>query len=56
MNQIELHKKIDELLIKDPAGIKREEVNVLISINDDARQYFFIKADERWLDWLWENN
>lgn len=55
MNQIELHKKIDALLLKNPDDVKREEVSVLISANQDAKQYFFTKADERWLDWLWEN-
>lgn len=55
MNQIKLHNKIDELLIKIPDVIKPTEVSVLISANDDARQYFFTKADENWLDWLWTN-
>lgn len=55
MNQIELHNKIDELLLKNPDEVKQEEVSVLVSTNADAHQYFFAKADERWLDWLWEN-
>ncbi len=55
MNQLELHKKIDELLIKGPAGLKREEVSALASANQDAQHYFFVNADERWLIWLWEN-
>lgn len=55
MNQIELHKKIDELLKKNPTEAKPEDASILISANDDAHQYFFTKADERWLDWLWVN-
>src|SRR3989344_3600867 len=55
MNQIELHKKIDGLLARDPVEAKREDVSALTSANPDARQYFYTKADERWLDWLWEN-
>ena len=55
MNQIELHNKIDALLLKSPDEIKQEELFALISKNEDARQYFFAKADERWLSWLWEN-
>jgi len=55
MNQIELHKKIDILLLKDPDSVKRKEVSDLISANKDACQYFYTKADERWLSWLWEN-
>ncbi len=61
MNQLEIHKKISELLKKNPDEIKPEEVNALLfQIRDekainDAREYFFFKADERWFDWLWEN-
>lgn len=32
-----------------------EKLRELISLNFDARQYFFTKADEQWLDWLWTN-
>ena len=55
MNQIELHKKIDDLLLRDPGDAMREEALTLISANIDSRQYFYTKADERWLSWLWEN-
>jgi len=55
MNQIELHKKIDELLAKMPNDTKVEEVSTLISANNDARQYFFTKADDNWLSWFWNN-
>lgn len=33
----------------------KEQLEKLILANPDARQYFFYKADERWLSWLWEN-
>ncbi len=39
--------------IQFPGSI--EKVRELISLNFDARQYFFSKADERWLEWLWKN-
>lgn len=55
MNQIELHKKIDSLLLKNPADAEQKEVSVLISTNEDAHHYFFAKTDERWLNWLWKN-
>jgi len=55
MTQLELHNKIDQLIAKDITGVKSEDVSILISANKDARQYFFFKADERWLEWLWEN-
>src|SRR3989338_1603791 len=55
MNQIELHKKIDELLTREPTEARREDISALTSANQDIRHYFFAKADERWLGWLWEN-
>lgn len=55
MDQIELHKKIDEILQKKSSNIKKEEVFSLISKNNDAKRYFFFKANENWLDWLWNN-
>lgn len=35
--------------------LSKQKIQELISVNPDARQYFFSKADERWLDWLWKN-
>ncbi len=32
-----------------------QEVKRLINLNEDSRQYFYEKADENWLKWLWEN-
>lgn len=55
MDQIELHKKIDDLIQVGPDGVGSDVVEKIISINDDAREYFFAKADEKWLVWLWEN-
>ena len=38
------HKKLD-----------KERLRNLIHVNPDARQYFYAKADERWLAWLSQN-
>jgi hypothetical protein len=35
--------------------LSAERIRELIDLNPDSRQYFFAKADERWLDWLWKN-
>lgn len=35
--------------------LDKEQLHNLIHVNPDARQYFYAKADERWLDWLWQN-
>ena len=32
------------------------DLRLLLKINPDARQFFFTRADERWLSWLWENS
>jgi len=55
MKQIEIHKKIDELLQKDVSQVLSTEVSALISDNFDAEQYFYSVADEKWLEWIWEN-
>jgi hypothetical protein len=58
MKQLELHKKIEELVNRNPAEVKPEELMALFSKaknKQDAKDYFFDKADERWIDWLREN-
>ena len=35
--------------------MEREQIYELINVDLDARRYFFHRADERWLDWLWRN-
>jgi len=55
MNQLEIHKKIEVLLKNKPEDVALQDVNALILKNDDAKRYFFAKADERWVDYLWEN-
>ena len=35
--------------------LDKEQLRNLIHVNLDARQYFYANANERWLDWLWEN-
>lgn len=53
--QIDIHKESDQILSGDPTQLDKEQLRNLIHVNLDARQYFYAKADERWLDWLWEN-
>ncbi|MCY3899904.1 MAG: hypothetical protein OXF86_15110 [Caldilineaceae bacterium] len=38
-----------------PPALEKERLQELLQMNLDARRYFFYKADERWLDWLWRN-
>lgn len=55
MSQVLLHTAIDGLVSKTPHDFDVAEVSDLISKNKDAKDYFFAKADERWVEWLWEN-
>lgn len=55
MNQIELHNKIDQVLTKSAKSVTPEDIAKLIFINDDAKQYFFHKADSKLLKLLWKN-
>ena len=43
------------MTIDAPPALKKERLQELLQINLDARRYFYHKADERWLDWLWRN-
>jgi hypothetical protein len=53
MTQLELHNKIEEFF---KAGVSSADVVVAKSLlaNSDAKNFFFAKADESWLSWLWE--
>lgn len=55
MNQIELHTIINDVLRVGGKSIEPSYVASLINTNEDAKQYFFSKADEHWLEWLWKN-
>ena len=55
MKQIELHNKIDALIDAGIAVAVPHDVDSVVSANDDARRYFYARADEIWLDWLWKN-
>ena len=43
------------LTVQVQLTIDKEQIYELINRDLDARRYFFHKADERWLDWLWRN-
>ena len=53
--QIDIHKESDQILSGDPTQLNKEQLRNLIHVNLDARQYFYANANERWLDWLWQN-
>jgi hypothetical protein len=55
MTQLELHNKIEDFF---KAGVGSADVTVAKSLlaNSDAKQFYFAKADESWLTWLWEKS
>lgn len=55
MNQIELHKKIDDLVQVEHTTATVAAVREVINANEDAHRYFYTKAADSWLDWLWQN-
>lgn len=56
MKQIELHNQIDSLLKQAPGSVSVERVKEIILVNVDAKNYFYSKADEAWIDWLFQND
>lgn len=48
------HKIIDEIFSKNNFDEKIIKANCFSGINLDTRRYFFSKADEAWLKWIWE--
>ncbi len=55
MNKINVYKKIDEVVKAGPSHTKREEL-LLLTSEEDSRNYFYSGAGEMWLSWLWENH
>ncbi len=53
--QTDIHLEVEEFLRQDTKVADVESAKELISINADAKNYFFTKADEKWLEWLWDN-
>ena len=43
------------MAIHAPPELEKERLHQLLNVNLDARRYFFHRADERWLEWLWRN-
>jgi len=56
LQQIYIHTIINAVLNRKRRTKRlQEELNLILQINFDAKNYFFAKADERWLGWLWDN-
>ena len=56
LQQIYVHTIIDSIVQKKKKRSKgmEEDLKLILSVNLDARQYFYAKADGWWLGWLWK--
>lgn len=55
MNQLQIHKKIDEFITAGPSGASVEVANGFVQSNEDSKRYLFSKANEAWLKWFFDN-
>jgi hypothetical protein len=51
---LEIHRKIDTYIINGDKDINA--IKVLIKSSPDSKSYFYSKANNNWLTWLWENS
>ena len=56
MNQIKIHNRIDKFVTADIANADVSVAQEFVAFNFDARDYFFEKLDQSWIDWLDENS
>ncbi|OGJ54781.1 hypothetical protein A2880_03340 [Candidatus Peribacteria bacterium RIFCSPHIGHO2_01_FULL_49_38] len=56
MNQLQIHKKIDDFLKAGIAIASIEVARELIGYNPDAKRYFFSTATQEWIKWFFEND
>lgn len=56
LQQIYIHAIINLIVEKKKKSrVIKDDLNLILSVNPDSRQYFFDQVDERWLKWLWKN-
>jgi len=55
MNQLQIHKKIDEFITDGPSVGSVEVAKGFIQGNEDSKRYLFSKANEAWLKWFFNN-
>ncbi len=56
MNQLQIHKKIDDFFQSGVTNASILTARELINHNADAKRYFFSKANETWLKWFIDND
>lgn len=53
LDPLDIHKKIDVLIKNENKD--ESHLRLLLSLNYDAKRFFFSQADDTWIDWLWKN-
>jgi len=56
MNQLQIHKRIDDFLNASVTTASIEVARELMAYNSDAKRYFFSTAKEQWIKWLHDND
>lgn len=56
MNQLQIHKRIDDFLKAGIATASIEVARELMGCNADAKRYFFSTANEQWIKWFYDND
>ncbi|MDD5626013.1 MAG: hypothetical protein PHG83_02520 [Patescibacteria group bacterium] len=55
LQQIYIHTIIDIIFRKNKRSKELiNDLKLILKVNSDARHYFYSKADEHWLTWIWE--
>src|SRR5581483_9834397 len=55
MNQLQIHKRIDDFLKADVTLASIGSARELMGYNSDAKRYFFSTANEQWIKWFYDN-
>jgi len=56
MNQLQIHKRIDDFIKAGIASASIEVAREFVSHNEDSKRYFFSQANESWLRWFFDNS
>lgn len=56
LQQIYIHAVVESILQSNKGKKTKDEVDLVLGVNQDTKQYFFSRANGLWLGWLWKNS
>lgn len=56
MDYIKTYNEIDKIIKSGADKVQLQHFRDIVFIDDSTKRFFFLKADETWLDWLWINS